>query len=311
MKIESGFGLAMAGQPFCVQSTVWRQILIANSDSLKLSLFLVNDLAFSQARSKMEELTKKEVVSFAFILTDDGPELIGEEDLVTELMGVFEEKDIIQHAQLIKLRGQALNHRSTRTIKLQQMQEAFDTQLPPSPLPLGEMVDYDLLRSLFSDVMKFEGLGRLWQAGQDPPQSVQDWWGEDDWDVFRLYKNQNLTREMMDIVRGRHKQYSKHSIFYFKEKIINCYRLRLGVEHFGNYHMRLSKEEIEERKQARLRDEHQEQEARIRAAAEEEEQQRAAEIEAAVQARVQQELDARVERALQVILFSETFRQFI
>ena len=99
-------------------------------------------LAISQARSKMEELTKKEVVSFAFILTDDGPELIGEEDLVTELMGVFEEKDIIQHAQLIKLRGQALNHRSTRTIKLQQMQEAFDTQLPPSPLPLGEMVDY-------------------------------------------------------------------------------------------------------------------------------------------------------------------------
>ena len=95
-------------------------------------------LAISQTRSKMEELTKKEVVSFAFILTDDGPELIGEEDLVTELMGVFEEKDIIQHAQLIKLRG----HRSTRTIKLQQMQEAFDTQLPPSPLPLGEMVDY-------------------------------------------------------------------------------------------------------------------------------------------------------------------------
>ena len=36
-------------------------------------------LAISQARSKMEELTKKEVVSFAFILTDDGPELIGEE----------------------------------------------------------------------------------------------------------------------------------------------------------------------------------------------------------------------------------------
>ena len=92
---------------------------------------------------------------------------------MTELMGVFEEKEIIQHAQLIKLCGQALNHRSTRTIKLQQMQEAFDTQLPPSPLPLGEMVDYDLLRSLFSDVMKFEGLGRLWQAGEDPPNQFK------------------------------------------------------------------------------------------------------------------------------------------
>ena len=93
-------------------------------------------------------------------------------------MGVVEEKNIIHHAQQIKLRGQALNHRSrsTRTIKIQQMQEAFGTQLLPTLLPLGDMVDYDLLRSLFSDVMKVEGLGSLWQAGEDP-QSVQDWWG--------------------------------------------------------------------------------------------------------------------------------------
>ena len=82
-------------------------------------------------------------------------------------MGVFEEKDIIQLAQLIKLRDQALNYRSNRTIKLQEMQEAFNTRLPPTPLPLGKMVDYDLLLSLFSDVMKVEGLGsqkwlKLW-----------------------------------------------------------------------------------------------------------------------------------------------------
>ena len=119
-------------------------------------------LAVGQARSKFEELTRKDVVSFSFILTDEGPELFGEEDLVAEAMQVFEERDLVQLAQRIKLRGGALNHRSTRTIKVQQMQEAFNTRLPPTLLPLGSMMDYDLIRSLFNEVMKVEGpSGRL------------------------------------------------------------------------------------------------------------------------------------------------------
>lgn len=256
-------------------------------------------LAIGQARSKFEELTRKDVVSFSFILTDEGPELFGEEDLVAEAMQVFEERDLVQLAQRIKLRGQALNHRSTRTIKVQQMQEAFNTRLPPTLLPLGSMMDYDLIRSLFNEVMKVEGLGTLWQAGEDPPQSVREWWGEEDWDLFRMYRNQNLNKDMMDLIRGRHRQFQKHALFYFKEKIVACYQLRVGQDQVSNYHMRLPKAAIEEVKQTRMRNEQQEQVQQRQAEADVEQQQMEARIEAAVEARVQQEVDERVERAVQ------------
>ena len=72
--------------------------------------------AIDQARQKMKELTKEGIVAFSFILTDDGPELMGEEDVASKLMEVFEEQKIIELAQRIKLRGQDLSHRNTRTI---------------------------------------------------------------------------------------------------------------------------------------------------------------------------------------------------
>ena len=50
------------------------------------------------------------------------------------------------------MRGNDLTHRSTLTM-----------------LKLEELTDYDLLRSLIYDVMKVEGLGTLWQQGEDPP----------------------------------------------------------------------------------------------------------------------------------------------
>ena len=63
-----------------------------------------------------------------------------------------------------------------------------------------------MLRSLIYDVMKVEGLGTLWQPGEDPPQSVKDWWGEEeiDLEIFRMYETQNLDKPMMDKVRGKH-----------------------------------------------------------------------------------------------------------
>ena len=255
--------------------------------------------AVEQARAKLKELTTKDVVSFTFLLTEEGPEMIGEEELVTELMGVLEEKQIIELAQRIKMRGQALTHRSTRSTKIQQMQEAFGTQLPPTLLPLGEMVDYDLLRSLFNELMKVEGMGTLWQPGEEPPQSVRDWWGEEDFDLFRLYKNQNLTKEMMELVRGRYRQYQRNSLFYFKEKITSCYRLRVGEQNVNKYNMRLPKAKIEEINQARLQRVHQKQDEREQEAAAAERQQREAEIEAAVERRVQREVDERVAREVQ------------
>ena len=41
---------------------------------------------------------------FTFMLTEEGPELLGEEDLTTELMEIFEERGLIEMAQRIKLR---------------------------------------------------------------------------------------------------------------------------------------------------------------------------------------------------------------
>ena len=106
--------------------------------------------AMEQARDMIEKLSKHDVVSFTFMLSEEGPELMGEETLTTELMGLFEE---------IRMRGQPLTHRSTRAIKIEQLQEAFSTDLLPTLLPIKDMTDYDLLRTLLNDVFKVEGFG--------------------------------------------------------------------------------------------------------------------------------------------------------
>ena len=133
--------------------------------------------ALEQARSRLRKLTKHDVISFTFIMSDEGPEMIGEESLTTEAMAVFEDRGLIDFAKRIRMRGNDLTHRSTLTI-----------------LKLEELTDYDLLRSLIYDVMKVEGLGTLWQPGEDPPQSMKDWWGEEeiDLEIFRMYETQNL-----------------------------------------------------------------------------------------------------------------------
>ena len=117
-----------------------------------------------QAQDKIEKLSKHDVVSFTFILSEEGPELMGEETLTTELMGLFEENGIIELAKKIRMRGQALTHRSTRAIKIEQLQEAFSTDLSPTLLPLEDMTDYDLLRTLLNDVFKVEGFGTRWKG---------------------------------------------------------------------------------------------------------------------------------------------------
>ena len=61
------------------------------------------------------------------------------------------------------MHGQVHHHRSTRQIKIEKLQDAYDTRLPPTLYPLQNMKDYDLLRSLLNDVLKVEGLGRMWQ----------------------------------------------------------------------------------------------------------------------------------------------------
>ena len=131
--------------------------------------------AIDQARQKMEELTKEGIVAFSFILTDDGPELMGEEDVASKLMVVFEQQKIIELAQRINSRGQVLSHRNTRTMKIFDLQDLFNTQLPPLVLPLDELNDYDVVRTTFNKMLKAEGMNTLWRPGQNPPASIQEW----------------------------------------------------------------------------------------------------------------------------------------
>ena len=234
--------------------------------------------ALDQARQKLEDLTKQDVVTFTFIISEEGAEMMGEGTLTNEAMALFEEHGIME-----------LTHRSTRATKIETMQEAFSTNLPPTLLPLEDMTDYDLLRSLLNDVFKVEGFGTQWQPGDEPPATVKAWWGEEDVDIFKLYRNQNLSKPLMDIIRERHPRYRKNAMMYWKEKLLSCYRNRLGDE-ISKYHMNLPKEEVEAVKRARLRREEEEQNER-RTAAE-------AEAEAELQRQRQEEFDARVERAV-------------
>ena len=47
--------------------------------------------ALEQARSKLEDLTRKDVVSFSFILSEEGVDLCGEEQLTVDMMNLLEE----------------------------------------------------------------------------------------------------------------------------------------------------------------------------------------------------------------------------
>ena len=241
--------------------------------------------ALDQARQKLEDLTKQDVVTFTFIISKEGADMMGEETLTNEAMALFEEHGIMELARRIRMRGQALRHRSTRATKIETMQEAFSTNLPPTLLPLEDMTDYDLLRSLLNDVFKVEGFGTQWQPGDEPPATVKAWWGEEDVDIFKLYRNQNLSKPLMDIIRERHPRYRKNAMMYWKEKLLSCYRNRLGDE-ISKYHMNLPKEEVEAVKRERLRREEEEQNERRTAA------------EAELQRQRQEEFDARVERAV-------------
>ena len=55
--------------------------------------------ALEQARSKLEDLTRKDVVSFSFILSEEGVELCGEEQLTVDMMNLLEESGMIEVAQ--------------------------------------------------------------------------------------------------------------------------------------------------------------------------------------------------------------------
>ena len=132
------------------------------------------------------------------------------------------------------------------------MQDIFGTTLPPTTMPIEEMTDYDIIRSAFNEMCKAEGMKAEWKPGQDPPEKVREWWGNEDFDVFRLYQNSNITPDMMNLVRTKYPHYQKNAIHFFRRKIKSCYELRLGAELAAKFHMKLKKEELEEIKQEKF-----------------------------------------------------------
>ena len=90
----------------------------------------------TSARLKAGDQAFSVDVAFSFIMTDEGPELIGEEELTTQLFDLFEEKAIFEAAKRVRMRGHILTHHSTRSLKIE-MKEVFENLLPPTQLPLG------------------------------------------------------------------------------------------------------------------------------------------------------------------------------
>ena len=69
--------------------------------------------------------------------------------------------------------------------------------------------------------------------------------------------NMNMSdKPMMDKVREKHARDKKSAIAFWKEKIVDCYRLRLG-DQIDKFHMNLLKEQVEAVKKERLRREEQ------------------------------------------------------
>ena len=59
--------------------------------------------ALDQARQKLEDLTKQDVVTFTFIISEEGAEMMGEGTLTNEAMALFEEHGIMELARRIRM----------------------------------------------------------------------------------------------------------------------------------------------------------------------------------------------------------------
>ena len=205
-------------------------------------------------------------------------------------------KNAIQKAQSIRIKEGPLSHSSTRTIKMDDIKEVFESVLPPTPIPIRDMVDYDLIRVSYMKMLEAEGFKELWQPGQEPPPEVQEWWGKEDFDLFKMCINQNISKQAMDIIRDRYKDYKRNAINFFKDKMLKCYAHRLGGEdRLAYYHMRLKKEVLDQLKQEKVQREGNQERARV----ERENRERRERSEREVEERVEREVRERIELEVQ------------
>ena len=130
--------------------------------------------ALEQARSKLEDLTRKDVVSFSFILSEEGVELCGEEQLTVDMMNLLEESGMIEVAQRIRMHGQVLHHRSTRQIKIEKLQDAFDTRLRQSARECSALLVGPGQLGLVQNVQKQRHTERVNGFGQEQVHGAQE-----------------------------------------------------------------------------------------------------------------------------------------
>ena len=130
--------------------------------------------ALEQARSKLEDLTRKDVVSFSFILSEEGVELSGEEQLTVDMMNLLEESGMIEVAQRIRMHGQVLHHRSTRQIKIEKLQDAFDTRLRQSARECSALLVGPGQLGLVQNVQKQGHTERVDGVGQEQVHGAQE-----------------------------------------------------------------------------------------------------------------------------------------
>ena len=69
-------------------------------------------------RRGVETLTNPGVVSFMYMQSEEGPELLGEEEVNSKMFTILDETNVIELSQRIGMRGHQLNHSSTRHIKM-------------------------------------------------------------------------------------------------------------------------------------------------------------------------------------------------
>ena len=199
--------------------------------------------AAEQLRQKSESLTAAGLVNFTFMMTDDGPELTGEEELSHILFDLFQEHDIFGKAKQIQMKGNALNHSSTRKIKISRLQDVFQTHLMPLPISIPKLTDNDLIKQIFAKMIECEGFKTDWVTGDDPTESVKEWWGNEDFDIFRLINGQTFPPKMVELVRNK---YNQTCISFIKTKLVACYAFRLGGESKVNlYTMKMTEQELD------------------------------------------------------------------
>ena len=180
---------------------------------------------------------------------EPSPELSGGEEFAHWCWNVLSKNGVQEkYKQILMVKGRHFNHFSNRADKISMMQEVCSTKLAPLVVPLKDMTDYTSVRLAFNAMLLAEGFKQLWTVGQEPPPSVVEWWGPNDWDIFALLKGNEISAGVTKIIRSRYNDSS--CIGFLKSKLPDCYAFRLDETPIplASYHMQISDQLVLEKK---------------------------------------------------------------